>query len=73
VRNILLLAVLSNFLGSTTYAQLVFFAKQQLRATDTETGLLYAAGSAGVVVLSLAAGRLRNHLSLGRSPWAPKC
>ncbi len=66
LRNILLLAVLSNFLGSTTYAQLVFFAKQQLRATDTETGLLYAAGSAGVVVLSLAAGRLRNHLSLGQ-------
>ena len=41
----------------------MLFAKQRLRASDTQVGLLFAAGSVGVVVLSLAAGPLRRRWS----------
>jgi MFS family permease len=51
--------------GATVFAELVLFAKQALRAEDSEVGLLFAAGGAGVVVLSLAAGPLRRRWSFG--------
>jgi MFS family permease len=54
-----------NMVGATVFAQLVLFAKQALRAEDSEVGLLFAAGGAGVVVLSLAAGPLRKRWSFG--------
>jgi MFS family permease len=54
---------LINLVGATVYAQLVVFAKRQLDASDSQVALLYAAGSAGVVLLSLAAGPLRRRLS----------
>jgi MFS family permease len=38
----------------------VYFGKERLQATDSEIGLLFAADSLGVVVLSLAAGPLRK-------------
>jgi MFS family permease len=60
LRNISAMMALVNFVGSTTYAQLVLFAKQRLGASDPQVGLLYSAGSAGVVVLGLAAGALRK-------------
>jgi predicted MFS family arabinose efflux permease len=47
------------------FAQLVLFAKQALSASDGEVGLIFAAGGAGVVVLSLAAGPLRRRWSFG--------
>jgi MFS family permease len=54
---------LINFVGTSQYTQLVLFAKDALSATDTEVGMLYGAGSAGVVVIGLAAGTIRRHLS----------
>jgi MFS family permease len=63
LRNISLMMALVNFVGSTTYAQLIFFAKTRLQATDFQASLLYSAGSLGVVILALAAGPLRKHWS----------
>jgi len=65
LRNISLMMALINMVGATVFAELVLFAKQALRAEDSEVGLLFAAGGAGVVVLSLAAGPLRKRWSFG--------
>jgi MFS family permease len=62
LRNISLMMALFNFVGSTTIAQLVLFAKEQLDASDSQVGLLFSAGSAGIVVLSLLAGPIRRRL-----------
>jgi predicted MFS family arabinose efflux permease len=63
LRNISIMMALVNFIASTVYAQLVLFAQQRLHATDTQVSILYAAGSIGIVVLSLAAGALRKRWS----------
>jgi MFS family permease len=63
LRNISIMMALFNFVGTTSITQLVFFAKERLGASDTEVGFLFSAGSAGVVVLSLAAGPIRRKLS----------
>jgi MFS family permease len=63
LRNISLMMALVNFVASTTGAQLVLFAKARLSASDTQVGLIFSAGSVGVVVLGLAAGALRKRWS----------
>jgi MFS family permease len=63
LRNISAMMALINLVAATVYAQLVVFAKRQLDASDSRVALLYAAGSAGVVLLSLAAGPVRRRLS----------
>jgi MFS family permease len=63
LRNISLMMALVNLVMSTTYAQLVLFGKERLDASDAQVGLLYSAGSAGIVVLSLLAGPIRKRLS----------
>jgi len=65
LRNISLMMAMINMVGATVFAELVLFAKQELRAEDSQVGLLFAAGGAGVVVLSLAAGPLRKRWSFG--------
>ncbi|GCE22400.1 MFS transporter [Dictyobacter kobayashii] len=60
LRNISLMMALVNFVSATQGAQLVLFAKERLHASDTQVGFLYTAGSVGVVVLALLAGRLRK-------------
>lgn len=65
LRNISLMMALFNFVGVSVFTQLVLFAKDRLSATDTEVGLLFSAGSLGVVVLGLLAGRLRRRLRFG--------
>jgi MFS family permease len=62
LRNISLMMALINFFGSTTWAQLVLFGKVRLHASDARVGFLFAAGSVGVVVLGLSAGRIRKHV-----------
>jgi MFS family permease len=66
LRNISAMMALVNFVSSTVNAQLVLFAKQRLMASDTQVGLLYSAGSVGVVLLSLAAGLLRKRWSFSK-------
>ncbi len=63
LRTISLMMALINFVGATEWSQIVLFAKRVLSATDTEVSGLYAAAAAGVVVLSLAAARIRRRLS----------
>jgi MFS family permease len=63
LRNISAMMALINLVSASVYAQLVVFAKRQLDASDSQVALLYAAGSAGVVLLSLAAGPVRRRLS----------
>ena len=65
LRAISLMMALVNLIGVTVFTQLVYFAKEELAATDAEIGVLYAAGSVGVVLLSLAAGPLRRRFSFG--------
>jgi MFS family permease len=66
LRTISAMMALVNFVGTTTNAQLVLFAKERLHATNAQIGLLFAAGGAGVVVFSLAAGRLRKRWSFSK-------
>jgi MFS family permease len=61
LRNISAMMALINFVGATTFAQLVLFATERLDASRFQIGILFAAGSAGVVVTGLLAGRLRRH------------
>jgi MFS family permease len=63
LRNISLMMALINFVGATTYAELVLFATERLDASRFQIGILFAAGSAGVVVTGLLAGRLRRRFS----------
>src|SRR5436309_977413 len=63
LRNISLMMALINFVTGTTWAQLVLFADERLGASQREIGVLFAAGSAGVVVTGLLAGRLRKRFS----------
>lgn len=60
LRTISAMMALVNLVGTTAFAQLVLFGKERLQATDAEIGILFAADSLGVVVLSLAAGPLRK-------------
>jgi MFS family permease len=63
LRNISAMMALINFVAATTYAQLVLFATERLGASRFQIGILFAAGSAGVVVTGLLAGRLRKRFS----------
>jgi len=63
LRNISAMMALINFVGATTYAELVLFATQRLDASKFQIGILFSAGSAGVVVTGLLAGRLRKRFS----------
>jgi MFS family permease len=65
LRNISLMMAMINLVGVTVFAQLVLFAKQELKAADSELGLLFAAGGVGVFALSLLAGPLRKRWSFG--------
>src|SRR3990170_2974496 len=66
LRNTCLMLALISCVGFTIYAQLVLFAKERLGASDTQVGVLYAAGSVGMIVLALAAGPLRRRLSFSK-------
>lgn len=63
LRSISAMMALVNLVGNAATAQVVLFAKRQLTASDAQVGILYAAGSLGVVVLALLAGPLRKRWS----------
>jgi MFS family permease len=60
LRNISAMMALVNLVGTASFAQLVYFGKDRLDASDSQIAILFAAESLGVVVLSLAAGPLRH-------------
>lgn len=62
LRNISIMSAVVNLFFTTVSAQLVFFAHVRLHATASQVGYLYAAGAAGVVLLSFAASPLRRRL-----------
>jgi MFS family permease len=62
LRSISLMMALINFFGTTIYAQTVLFAKERFAAGDAQVSLLFSAGSAGTILLALAAGPLRKRL-----------
>jgi predicted MFS family arabinose efflux permease len=63
LRSISLMMALINFVASTENSQLVLFAERVLGATDSQVALLFAAGAAGVVIVSMAAAPIRRRLS----------
>lgn len=63
LRNISLMMAIINFVGATTFTQLVLFARERLDVGPRGVGVLFAAGSAGVVATGLLAGRLRRRFS----------
>src|SRR5436305_14106109 len=63
LRNISLMMALINFVGATTFTQLVLFASERLDVGPRGVGALFAAGAGGVVVTGLLAGRLRKRFS----------
>ena len=63
LRSISLMMALINFVASTENSQLVLFAKRVLGASDSEVAVLFAAGAAGVVIVSMAAAPIRRRLS----------
>jgi MFS family permease len=66
LRNISAMMALVNFFAATSFTQLVLFATVKYGATGSQISLLFAAGSAGTVVLSLLAGPLRKRWSFSR-------
>jgi MFS family permease len=60
LRNISAMMALVNLVGTAATAQIVYFGKERLQASDSEIGILFAADSLGVVILSLTAGPLRK-------------
>ena len=63
LRTISIMMALINFVATTDQTQLVLFAKKVLHASNTEVAVLFAAGAAGVVVVSLSAAPIRRRLS----------
>jgi hypothetical protein len=57
LRSISIMMALINLVATTANSQLVLFARRALHATNSEIGFLYAAGAAGIVAVSLVAGR----------------
>ena len=65
LRNISLMMGMINIVSTTTFVQLVLFAERELGASDSQVGIFFAAGGAGVFALGLAAGPLRKRFSFG--------
>jgi len=66
LRTLTIVAAITNFFLVNANAQIVLLAKSSLRATPSEVGWLFSAGSAGVIVFSLLAGRLRRRFAVGQ-------
>lgn len=66
LRNISIMMCMVNFVGATVYAQTVLFVTERYGASPAQVGLFFSAGSAGVVLLSLAAGGLHRRLGFSK-------
>jgi MFS family permease len=66
LRNISLMMSMMNFIFVTVWAQRVLFAKEQLGASDEMLGIMWSAGTVGVIFFSLFAGQFRKRWSFGK-------
>ena len=66
LRNISVMMAIYNLVGATTFTQLVLFADVRLGASEAQTGLLFASGSAGIMLLGLLAGKIRQRFSFSK-------
>jgi MFS family permease len=66
LRNISIMMALVNLVNTTVAAQLVLFATRRFEASEAQVGLFYSAGGAGVVLLALAAGALRQRFGFSK-------
>jgi MFS family permease len=66
LRNISIMMALVNFVEATVGTQIVLFAERQLGANDSMVGWLFSASSAGVILFSLTAGRLRMRFAFSK-------
>jgi hypothetical protein len=67
LRSISAMMALVNVVTSSAFAQLVLFGDRRLGASGAELGGLFAAGSLGVVVFGLLAGRIRRRWSFSQA------
>ncbi|HEV2012170.1 MAG TPA: MFS transporter [Candidatus Limnocylindria bacterium] len=65
LRNISAMMAMVNFVSASAFAQLVYFAKARYAASDSELGIIFAAGGVGVFLMSVIAGPLRKRWSFG--------
>ena len=65
LRNISAMMALVNLFSVVAFSQIVLLAKTRFGATDSEVGVLFAAGGLGVVLFGLLAGPLGRRLSFG--------
>ena len=65
LRNISAMMALVNLVSVTAFAQLVLLAKERYAASDSQIGILFAAGGVGVFLCSLVAGPLRKRWTFG--------
>lgn len=65
IRLIVLFLVAINLINGVVFAELLFFAKTQLHASNFQYGLLVAGGSVGIILSSLAAKRIRQWFAFG--------
>jgi MFS family permease len=67
LRAISLMMAIINFLAVSTMDQLVLFSKERLGTGESGVGLLFSAGGLGVILLSLLAGRIREHAPFSKT------
>ncbi len=67
LRNIFVLVSITNLFAVTVVAQFVFYAKEQLEATDAQVSLMYAAGGAGIFAMSFLVEPLRKRFPIGKT------
>ena len=67
LRMISAMMALYNFFNSTSYAQVVLFAKERLMANDAQVGWMFSASSVAVIIFSLLIGRLRKRLKFSQA------
>jgi len=60
LRGLSVMMALINFVAATQSSQLVLFAERDLGASDSQVALLFAAGAAGIVLVSAAAAPIRR-------------
>jgi MFS family permease len=62
LRNLSLMLAVATFFYYPALAELVLFAKERLRASDAQVGLLFGAGSLGSLLFALAASAIARRL-----------